>query len=134
IKPARNLPTMVEADGRLRFDFGEERMVFDGGLQPFLFVTATGALIMQAQSPNPPVPLPRMHYAYEMATLVSRDGGKSWTLIPLKPNDNGVNLEGGLVQLRDGTILALDTYVTPGTKPYHGVGQLYTSKDDWRAV
>jgi hypothetical protein len=129
-----NLPSMVEADGRLRFDFGEERMVLDGGLQPFLFSTASGALIVQAQSPNPPYPSPRMHYQYAMTTAVSRDVGKTWTAIPLKPGENGLNLEGGAVQLRDGRVLALDTYVTPGKRSNEGIGQLYVSNDDWRTL
>lgn len=133
-KPFKNYPSMVEADSKLRFDFGEERMVLDGGLQPFLLVTASGALVMQAQSPDPPFPSPRMHYHYAMATVISRDGGKSWTGIPLKPGENGLNLEGGGVQLRDGAILALDTYITPGKRPGEGIGQLYTSKDDWRTL
>ena len=132
--PVQNVPSMVEADGKLRFDFGDEHMMLDGGLQPFLFSTASGALILQAQSPDPPFPSPRMHYAYAMTTAVSRDHGKTWTVIPLKPGDNGLNLEGGAVQLRDGRLLALDTYVTPGKGPDEGVGQLYVSKDDWHTV
>jgi len=130
----RNLPSMVEADGRLRLDFGEERMVIDGGLQPFILCTASGALVVQSQSPSKPVPTPRMHYNSAMITVVSRDDGKSWTVIPLKPGENGLNTEGGTVQLRDGTILGLDTYITPGTHPDEGIGQLYTSKDDWRTL
>ena len=36
--------------------------------------------------------------------------------------------------MRDGTILALDTYITPGQKPDEGIGQLYTSTNDWRTL
>src|SRR5690348_13698898 len=133
-KPFKNYPSMVEADGKLRFDFGEERMVLDGGLQPFLFSASAGTLIVQSQSPNPPFPSSRMHYNYAMATAVSRDAGRSWTQIPLKPGDNGLNLEGGGVQLRNGPFLALDTYITPGKRPDEGIGQLYTSKDDWHTI
>lgn len=133
-KPHKNYPSMVIADGKLRFDFGEERMVLDGGLQPFLFSTAAGTLVVQSQSPNPPVPTPRMHYAYAMATALSRDGGGSWQEIPLKPGDNGLNLEGGGVQLRSGPFLALDTYITPGRRAGEGIGQLYESKDDWHTL
>ena len=129
-----NYPSMVDADGKLRFDYGEERMVMDGGLQPFMLCTASGAFVVQAQSPNPPFPTARMHYPYAMMTIISRDEGKSWKEIPLKPNDNGLNLEGGAVQLKDGTILALDTYITPGSKPGQGIGQLYTSTDDWKTM
>ena len=130
----RNLPAMVEADGRLRLDFGDEQMVLDGGLQPSLLCTASGALVMQAQAPEKPFDSPRMHYPYAMSTVVSRDGGKSWAHLPLKPGENGLNMEGGALQLRDGTILALDTYIIPGKRPGEGIGQLYTSTDDWRTL
>jgi hypothetical protein len=133
-KMVTNVASMVEADGKLRLDFGEERMVMDGGLQPFLLCTASGAYVVQAQSPNQPFPSTRMHYTYAMWTTVSRDGGKSWQDIPLKQGENGLNTEGGTIQLRDGTIMGLDTYVIPGAKPEQGVGQLYWSKDDWRTL
>lgn len=133
-KDPNNLPSMVEADGRLRLRFGEERLVLPRGLQPSMLCTRTGALVVQAQVPEKPFPSKRMTYFAAMSTVVSRDGGKSWTEIPLKPGDNGLNMEGGAVQLRDGTILALDTYIMPGKKPGEGIGQLYTSKDDWRTL
>jgi hypothetical protein len=36
--------------------------------------------------------------------------------------------------LRDGTILSLDTYITPGPRDNLGLGQLYTSNDDWKTL
>jgi hypothetical protein len=131
---AQNTPQVLEADGRLRLNFGEERMVLDGGLQPSMFFTKTGTIVVQAQVPEPPFESKRMHYPWAMKTIVSRDGGKSWKHIPLKPGENGLNLEGGGLQLRDGRIIALDTYVTPGKEPNQGVGQLYESTDDWQTV
>ena len=133
-KPAPNTPSMIEADGSLRLDFGEEHLVLAGGLQPSLLCTRAGTIIVQAQIPEKPFPTPRMHYPYALATVVSRDGAKTWTRIPLKPGENGLNMEGGIVQLRDGTILSLDTYLIPGQRPEQGLGQLYISKDEWRTV
>lgn len=133
-KAAANLPVMVEADGRLRFDFGPEHMVLPGGLQPFMFTTASGAIILQAQAPHKPVNTTRMHYPWALATAISRDDGNTWTDIPLKAGDNGLNLEGGGVQCRNGEIVALDTYITPGKEPGTGIGQLYTSRDDWQTL
>src|SRR5262245_6700132 len=72
-KMIRNVPSMVEADGALRFDFSDEIMVLDGGLQPFMLCTKAGTLIVQAQSPHSPFESPRMHYAYALWTTVSRD-------------------------------------------------------------
>lgn len=131
---ANNLPTMAEADGRLRFDFTEERLVLAGGLQPSMLVTKAGTIIVQGQLPEKPFPSQRMHYPYALGTVISRDGAKTWTPIPLKPGDNGLNMEGGIVQLRDGTILSLDTYMTPGKSYEQGLGQIFTSRDEWRTV
>lgn len=129
-----NFPSMLEADGRLRLEFGEESLVIAGGLQPSMLVTRSGAIIVQAQLPEKPFPSPRMHYPYALGTVISRDGARTWTPLPLKPGDNGMNLEGGITQLRDGTIVALDTYIVPGAAAEQGVGLLCTSKDDWATV
>lgn len=130
----RNIPEMVEADGKLRLNFGEEILVLPRGLQPSMLRTKAGTLVVQAQIPEKPFPTTRMVYPSAMETRVSRDDGKTWTLIPLKPNENGLNMEGGAVQLRDGTILALDTYIVPGMKTNEGIGQLYTSTNDWQTL
>ena len=123
-----NYPSMVEADGRLRLDFGPECVVLDGGLQPSMLCTRAGTLIVQAQMPEKSLPGGRMHYPFVLDTTVSRDSGKSWTRAS---SNDALNLEGGVTQLRDGTVLAFDTYITPGAKPDEGAGQLYTSRDDW---
>jgi hypothetical protein len=130
-EPQVNYPSMVEADGRLRLDFGPEGVVLDGGLQPSMLSTASGTLIVQAQMPEKSPPGGRMRYPFVLSTVVSRDRGKTWTKTT---GDDPLNMEGGIAQLRDGTILALDTYITPGAKEGEGVGQLYSSRDDWHTV
>ena len=135
-KPPQGLdvPEMVEADGKLRLTFGEEMLVLPRGLQPSLLRTKTGTLIVQAQIPEKSLPSKRMVYPSAMETRVSRDNAKTWTVFPRPANANGVNLEGGVVQLRDGTIFALDTYITPGPKPNEGLGQVYASTNDWQTL
>ena len=130
----QNIPQMVEADGTLRLSFGEEQLVLPRGLQPSMLRTKSGALIVQAQIPEKPFSSKRMTYPWAMETRVSRDDGKTWTVIPLKPGENGLNMEGGAIQLRDGVILALDTYISRGSKPDEGIGQLYASTNDWRTL
>jgi hypothetical protein len=133
-KAGGNVPEAILVDRSIRLEFGEEQLVLPRGLQPSMLCTASGALIVQAQVPEKPAPSTRMTYFSAMSTVVSRDEGRSWTAVPLKRGENGVNMEGGAIQLRDGTILALDTFITPGEKPDEGVGQLYTSTDDWRTL
>lgn len=134
LEAEKHTPEFVLSDGAIRLTFGEERVVLPRGLQPSMLVMNSGAIVLQAQVPEKPFPSKRMTYPYAMSTRVSRDGGLGWTDIPLKPGENGLNMEGGIVQLKDGTILALDTYITPAERPGEGVGQLYTSSDDWRTV
>ncbi|NNU33253.1 hypothetical protein HK413_02070 [Mucilaginibacter sp. S1162] len=43
-------------------------------------------------------------------------------------------MEGGITQLKDGTIIALETYVTPGDKPDTGAGLMYTSIDEYKTL
>ncbi len=130
----RNVPQTLLADPRIQLDFGPERLILDDGLQPSMLCTASGALVVQAQLSGKPHPSKRIFYPYALSTVVSRDGGRQWIDFPLKPGDNGVNLEGGIVQLRDGAILALETYVTPADRPGQGLGLLYTSTDDYRTL
>src|SRR5262245_22750472 len=68
MKGPNNLPSMVDADGRLRLRFGEERLVLPRGLQPSLLCTRTGALVVQAQVPEKPYPSNRMTYFSAMST------------------------------------------------------------------
>lgn len=44
------------------------------------------------------------------------------TIFPLKEGDNGVNMEGGICQLRDGLIIALETYEVQEENSEEGLG------------
>jgi len=135
--PARiagGTPEVLLADPRVRLSFGEERLVIQGGLQPSMLITRDGSIVVQSQLPDKPFPGRRIAYHSALATVVSRDGGAGWTRVPLTPGENGLNMEGGAIHLRDGTILALDTFVTPGARPGTGIGHLYSSTDDWRTL
>jgi len=131
---ANNRPEAILKDPRVKLEFGPEQLVLAGGLQPSMLITKTGAVVVQSQMPERPFPSERQSSHWAMGTVVSRDTGKSWTRIPLRPGENGLNMEGGALQLRDGSILALDTYVTPGAKAGMGLGELYTSNDDWKTL
>jgi hypothetical protein len=131
---AANTPSAILSDPRVHLEFGPEELIIAGGLQPSMLYTRAGTIVVQSQLPKPSLPAPRYVSRWMMGTTVSRDHGHTWTPFPLKAGENGVNLEGGAVQLHDGTIIALDTYVTSGKKPGEGEGQLYTSTDDWHTL
>lgn len=134
IPAKQNIPSVILSDGTLGLSFGEERLILPRGLQPSLLCTRVGTLILQAQLPEKPFASKRISYPYALGTEVSRDGRKHWTPVPLKPGVNGLDMEGGATQLRDGTIVALDTFITPGARPGVGMGQLYVSNDDWKSL
>src|SRR5918993_4350472 len=99
LEAAKNVPQFVQSDGAVRLSFGDERVVLPRGLQPSMLVTKSGSIVLQAQVPEKTFPTKRMVYFSAMSTRVSRDGGLSWTDIPLKPGENGLNMEGGITQL-----------------------------------
>ncbi|MFO1452142.1 MAG: sialidase family protein [Opitutaceae bacterium] len=134
IPVAANRPQTLLADPRVQLRFGEERLVVADGLQPSLLVTRDGTIVAQSQLSLSSFPSKRYSSHWAMGTVVSRDSAATWERLPLKENDNGLNLEGGAIQLRDGTIVALDTYVTPGPSAGKGEGHLYVSSDDWRTL
>jgi hypothetical protein len=131
---ANNHPQVILADPRVEVIAGPEHMVIQGGLQPSMVITRTGAIVVQSQLPEHPHKVERQSSHWAMGTVISRDGGQNWTRIPLPADKNGVNMEGGAIQLRDGSLLALDTYVVPGGKPGEGVGERYVSTDDWQTL
>ncbi|HTL30561.1 MAG TPA: sialidase family protein [Tepidisphaeraceae bacterium] len=128
-----NIPETLQTDDKLSFTFGDETLVLPDGLQPSMFVTATGAIVVQAQVHEKPAPSTRMKYPYDMRMVISRDGEKDWKPIP-RDAFGPLNLEGGGLQLRGGAIVALDTYVTPGASANQGMGLLFTSTDDMRTL
>jgi hypothetical protein len=125
---------ILRADPRLTLHVGAQRLVLAGGLQPSMVCTAQGTLVVQAEITDKPQPSKRISYSCAIKTVVSRDHGDTWVEFPRPPGENGVNFEGGVIQLRSGRVLALDTYITPGPGDGEGLGQRYVSDDDWRTL
>jgi hypothetical protein len=104
-----------------------------GGWQPFLFCSSQGTLFCQAQLDTPPFHSKgKMVYPHYIGSALSRDGGATWSRWTHAEGHDDVNIEGGVVQCADGTILFLDTYVMPGARPDHGIGEVWRSHDDLR--
>ena len=109
----------------------EPVVVIDEGLQPILFRSAQGTLLCQAQLPLPAYGnRDRMTHKSRLSFAKSHDGGRRWERFVTREQQNEVNIEGGMVQLADGSILALETYVVPADREGFGIGELWTSKDD----
>ena len=123
--------------GTLRIEVEPEFQLLSGGLQPFLFRSTRGTLVIQAQLPYPvgyPFP-PKNVFPGLPGTAVSRDGGRSWELWrPGEGQDQGPIIEGGVVQLRDGTIRVFD-WIADGPSPGGDfTGTRWDTTDEWCTV
>ncbi len=125
---------ILEADSRLNLEMHPSTVILSGdGRQPYLFCSAQGTLFCQAQETKPPFRTKdKQVYLMRIDSAISRDGGKSWSRWTHQADHDDVNIEGGMAQLRDGTILALDTFVMEGKTPGHGIGEIWKSHDDLR--
>lgn len=116
-------PKIILSDPRVSLKFGNEKMVLNEGLQPWMFYSPTsGIIVIQAALPK------------KTETVISRDNGDNWDNFSFPAGKPLVSLEGGATQLRDGTVLILNTSVTPGESPDLGKGLLYTSDDNWNVL
>jgi len=123
-------------DGRLQISMGKPVVVMsDGGYQPYLFCSSRGTLFCQAQLDEKPFNTKhKMVYPMRIGTAISRDRGATWAPWTYEANHDDVFIEGGAIECTDGSILMLDTFVMPGEKPDHGIGELWTSHDDLRSL
>ena len=132
--------TQVESAGDarpLRVEVEPEYQLLSGGLQPFLFRSAAGTLVVQAQLPYP------VGYAFPPKNIfpglpgaaVSQDGGNTWELWqPGEGQGQGPIIEGAVVQLGDGTIRIFD-WIADGPSPEGDfTGTMWDSLDEWRSV
>ncbi len=116
--------------------FGPERMVLSGGLQPFIFKSRNGTIILQAQLELPPDTKPaRDVFPALPCTVVSRDKGRTWKRwIPERTEGWGPFFEGSATQLSDGTIILLEWVASGPSSNGEFIGKLWKSRDDFATL
>ncbi|MCC6124064.1 MAG: exo-alpha-sialidase [Pirellulales bacterium] len=123
------LPLQGQGGDRLKIIVGPERKVLPDGLQPFMFLSREGTLVVQAQLPTGTTEFPG-----RWGTVRSTDGGRIWkTWEAAKTQGGGPFIEGSAAQLKDGTILILQ-WAARGPKDGYFIGKLWESRDDWRTL
>ena len=130
---AEQSPITIHDDGSIAVRVGESREVMNG-VQPFLYGAADGVLLVQSQLSVKPYGKRRRitHFPWRVGNRLSRDFGEHWEDVVIRPGEDHPFLEGGGLQRRDGTLLMLDTYITPAGNPDEGEGDLWISRDAWR--
>lgn len=123
---------VIYSDGKLDTTVYDDREVCKQGLQPFLFVSKDGTLLAQYQLPEPPKGTRQYNFSYRVENYVSRDGGDNWDLFKMiDENLDDPFIEAGMIQLQDGRIFTLDTYVQEEDgHPGFGYGEGWFSSDD----
>ena len=115
----------------LKITVGPEMKILPEGLQPFMFVSREGTLVVQAQLPT----TEEKEFPGRWGTVRSTDGGKSWqSWTPTKEQGDGPFIEGSVGQLKDGTILVME-WVARGPKADgYFIGKIWESRDNWKTL
>jgi len=122
---------------QLQITVEPEIQLLSGAVQPYLFRSAKGTLVVQGHGPYPlhySLP-PRNVFPGLPVTATSRDGGQTWSLwTPGEGQDQGPIIEGAVLQLRDGRIRIFDWIADGPTPDGNFIGQLWDSTDEWQTV
>ena len=130
-RPHVNIPPALKpivSDPRFELVLHPATVLMSGdGRQPYLFVSSKGTLFCQAQLSLPPFNTKsKQVYHTRINSVLSRDGGKTWTPWTLKKDHDDVFIEGGMVERSDGTILMFDTFIMESaTRAEDGVGEIW---------
>lgn len=110
--------------------FGDVEVCPDG-LQPFLFISNEGTILVQNHTSRKTNGTRRQNFHWQNDTMISRDGGHTYERFIFDPNADDPYMEGGMVQRPDGSILLMDTYVVsdPDREDW-GIGEAWISHDD----
>ncbi|MSP14114.1 MAG: exo-alpha-sialidase [Chloroflexi bacterium] len=122
---------------QLKIDVEPEFHLLSGALQPYLYRSARGTLVVQGHMAYPAVYTypPKNVFPGVPATAISRDGGHTWELWKPAPDQGlGPTIEGAVLQMRNGAtrIFAWIADGPSATGDY--TGQMWDTTDEWRTV
>ena len=122
---------------RLHIEVEPEVEVLSGGLQPFLFRSSFGTLVVQAQLPRPfGTPQPEKNiFPGIVPTIVSRDEARTWSIWqPTDEQQPGPITEGAIVELSDGKVRIFN-WIADGPNPDGSyTGTMWDTFDDWQTL
>lgn len=111
--------------------------LLSGAVQPYLFRSAQGTLVVQGHAPYPrhyPLPARNVFPGLPM-TALSRDHGQTWALwTPGEEQGQGPIIEGAVLQLRDGRIRIFDWIADGPMADGTFTGQYWDTTDEWQTV
>lgn len=127
---------VMKQDARIRTVVYDDAEVCPEGLQPFLYTTKNGTVLLQYQMPQPGFNQRPQNYGCATCTQISRDDGRHFEKYIFEEGKDDPFLEAGAVELADGRFFFMDTYVTadPSEPKEHAVGETWWSTDDLKTL
>jgi hypothetical protein len=115
----------------MKITIGPEIRVFPEGLQPFLFPSRNGVMVVQAQLPSPV----EKEFPGRWGAVRSSDRGRTWSAwTPAAAQEEGPFMEGSATQLRDGTVMVLEWVARGPKEGGYFIGKLWESRDEWQTL
>jgi hypothetical protein len=129
-------PALPQGAKPLRITVGPEQIILPKGLQPFMFQSRKGTLVVQGQAPAPhDFVAPKYAWGWYPGTIRSTDRGRTWA--PWKPAATqglGPIFEGTGAEFKDGTIVMLSRLAKSSQPEGYFVSDLWESHDDWQTL
>jgi len=120
----------------LRVTVGPERIILPDGLQPFMFQSRNGTLVVQGQMPEPPGFIaPNRNWGWIPGNVRSADGGETWQAwTPTTKQGMGPIFEGEATQLENGRTLILEWTAEGPKEGGYFFAKLWESHDEWQTL
>ncbi len=129
-------PASAQEVKPLKVTVGPEQIILRKAIQPFMFQSRKGTLVVQGQAPAPhDFVAPKYTWGWYPGTVRSTDRGKTWT--PWKPaaaQGLGPIFEGTGAELKDHTLVILSRLARTSEPAGYFVSDLWESHDDWQTL
>lgn len=129
-------PAFARGPHPLKITVGPEHVILSKAIQPFMFQSRDGTLVVQGQAPAPhDFVAPKYVWGWYPGTVRSTDGGKTWTAWkPAEGQGLGPIFEGTAAEFKDHTIVILSRLAKTSEPAGSFVSDLWESHNDWQTL
>lgn len=120
----------------LKIMVGPEHIVLRKAIQPFMFQSRQGTLVVQGQAPAPhDFVAPKYVWGWYPGTVRSTDRGRTWaSWKPSATQGLGPIFEGTGAEFKDGTIVILSRLAKVSQPDGYFISDRWESHDDWQTL
>ncbi|MBQ1317238.1 MAG: exo-alpha-sialidase [Lachnospiraceae bacterium] len=127
---------ILRQDPKIQTTVYHDREICPEGLQPFLYQTAKGTLIVQCQTPGQAKNSRRVNYPADRKTYISWDDGENFERFIFEEGRDVPFFEAGSLTLADGRFFFMDNYVVsdPEEPKEHAIGESWWTTDEFKTL